>query len=77
MAFEFRISDEPLKITLRKDGYDDIVLEKFVVADDVTQQLPEFKRKRSSGTNKGTGKGSAKGTGTSGTPNDTKLMKPD
>jgi serine/threonine protein kinase len=77
MPFEFRISDEPLKITLRRDGYEDIVLEKFIVNDDITQQLPEFKKKRS-GKTSGTGKGSAKGSGTgSGKSNDTGLMRPD
>ncbi|MBA3503710.1 MAG: hypothetical protein H0T65_25325, partial [Deltaproteobacteria bacterium] len=75
MAFEFRISNDPLKITLRKDGYEDIVLDKFVVSDDVTQQLPEFKKKRtSSGTGKGSGKGSAKGSAKG--PDDN-LMRPD
>jgi serine/threonine protein kinase len=84
MAFEFRISDDPVKITLRKNGFEDIVLENFVVTDDVTQQLPDFKRKRSSGTSSNSGKGSAgkgsagKGsTKGSGTRNDTGLMTPD
>jgi serine/threonine-protein kinase len=73
--FEFRISDEPVKITLRREGYEDIVLDKFVVSDDFTQQLPDFKKKRSSsGTSKGSGKGSAKGSGKG--PDDN-LMRPD
>ena len=79
-SFDVQISAKPVKLTLRREGYEDIEDKAFSVSEDVRKGFPAFKKKRtSSGTGKGSaGKGSGKGSGQgSGTSNDTTLMKPD
>jgi serine/threonine-protein kinase len=82
-SFELPITTTPVRLTLRRDGYEDIEDKSFVVNEDFKKSFPEFKRKRSSSSsNKDKGKGSSSGnkgssSGTSGTSNDTGIMRPD
>jgi eukaryotic-like serine/threonine-protein kinase len=79
-SFEVPISAKPVKLTLRRDGFEDIEEKTFSIGDDVKKTFPDFKKKKS-GTGKGSGKtpgkGSGTGKGSSNTPNDTGLMKPE
>jgi hypothetical protein len=82
-SFELPISTTAVRLTLHRDGYEDIEDKSFVVSEDFKKSFPEFKRKRSSSSsNKDKGKGSSSGnkgssSGTSGTSNDTGIMRPD
>ena len=84
--FELPLSKKPVKITLRKKGYEEIEERNFSIADDVKKTFPDFKPRRTSSrgdrgdkTGKtGTGTGQQKtGTGNTGSTNDTTLMRPD
>jgi len=82
-SFDVPISAKPVKLTLRRDGYEDIEEKAFSISDDVKKGFPAFKKKRTSSvTGRGSaGKGSAgKGSGQTGkgsSSNDTGLMRPD
>jgi hypothetical protein len=65
------ISSKPIKITLRKAGYDDYEIKNVATAEDLTKTGIKLKPKRTS-----TGRGSA-GRGSSRPTNDTGLMTPD
>ena len=73
--FELPLSKTPVKITLRKRGYEDIEERGFPISDDIKKTFPKFARKSSS-VGKGSGKTPGKGSQT-GTSNDTGLMRPD
>jgi hypothetical protein len=80
-SFEVPISAKPVKLTLRREGFEDIEEKTFAISEDVKKTFPDFKKKKSSGTGKGSakppGKGSGTGKGSSTSPNDTGLLKPE
>ncbi len=78
-AIELDIAEAPVKVTLKKDGFEDIV-KSVTISDDVKIDVDPFKqKKKSSGTHSGSakqGSGSKQGSGQKTGSNDTGLIDP-